>query len=295
MPDPERRDFYAPGGLEGKTVLDPMIGGGTTLHEAIRLGAKVIGADIDPIPIVQARASLTQASLRELREAFDGFLADLYERVGCYFQTECPDCKKTMDAQYILHGLLKRCACGEAAQIDQYELRQEEDRTLRISPHTWEITENGEANQKRTKKGLRLITKGETVCPNCGQKFQELLDYPFYARYVPIAIVGKCEAHGIFFRSPGPADLDRIHEADRQRAALDFGPVERFAVRNGPKSSDLLSKNVKSYLDVFSSRQLLYLHHSIQLLGGYQGVARLNLALLVSTSLEFNSMLCGYK
>jgi putative DNA methylase len=25
--DPERRDYYAPGGLEGKIVLDPMMGG----------------------------------------------------------------------------------------------------------------------------------------------------------------------------------------------------------------------------------------------------------------------------
>lgn len=57
--DPHRRDYYAPKGLEGKIILDPMMGGGTTLHEAIRLGANVIGADIDPIPVVQARASLS--------------------------------------------------------------------------------------------------------------------------------------------------------------------------------------------------------------------------------------------
>src|SRR5262245_7709633 len=56
--NPARRDYYAPGGLEGKLVLDPMMGGGTTLHEAIRLGASVIGADIDPIPVLQARATL---------------------------------------------------------------------------------------------------------------------------------------------------------------------------------------------------------------------------------------------
>jgi putative DNA methylase len=30
VPNPERRDYYAPGGLEGKIVLDPMMGGGTT-------------------------------------------------------------------------------------------------------------------------------------------------------------------------------------------------------------------------------------------------------------------------
>ena len=36
VPNVNRRDYYAPGGLEGKIVLDPMMGGGTTLHEAIR-------------------------------------------------------------------------------------------------------------------------------------------------------------------------------------------------------------------------------------------------------------------
>jgi hypothetical protein len=66
-------------------------------------------------------------------------------------------------------------------------------------------------------------------------------------------------------------------------------------VKDGPKSGDLIGRNIHSYLDTFSSRQLLYLHHSIRLLSHYQGAARLNLALLVSTSLEFNSLLCGYK
>ena len=53
----DNRNYYAPGGLEGKIILDPMMGGGTTLHESIRLGANVIGVDIDPIPILQARAT----------------------------------------------------------------------------------------------------------------------------------------------------------------------------------------------------------------------------------------------
>src|SRR5947209_15913362 len=68
--DPSRRDYYAPGGLEGKIVLDPMMGGGTTLHEAIRLGANVIGADIDPIPVLQARATLSDVPLESIGRAF---------------------------------------------------------------------------------------------------------------------------------------------------------------------------------------------------------------------------------
>jgi DNA modification methylase len=293
-PELERRDYYASGGLEGKTVLDPMMGGGTTLHEAIRLGANVIGADIDPIPIVQARASLTQASLKDLQAAFHRFFEDLYQRVGPYFQTECPDCERTIDAQYTLYGLRKRCGCGEVVQLDQYELRQEEERVLRIWPESWEISDTTR-DPKGQPKGLRLITKTETACPTCKQKYQELLNIPFYARYTPVAIVGDCPEHGIFFRSPSMADLERICEADQQRGILDFGRVDDFAVKDGPKSGDLISRNIHSYLDVFSSRQLLYLYHSIELLQDYHGVAKLNLALLVSTSLEFNSLLCGYK
>jgi len=294
VPDPQRRDYYTPGGLEGKVVLDPMMGGGTTLHEAIRLGAKVIGADIDPIPVAQARATLTLTSLKELRAAFECFSAGLYAQVGWYFRTECPTCKKTLDAQYTLYGLRKRCNCGEVIQIDQYELRHEAERTLRIWPESWEITD-GESKPAGSVKSQRLITKAETVCAACGQKYRELLDVPYYARYVPFAVVGACPEHGLFFRQPSMADFERIREADGQREGLDFGPAEDFAVKDGPKSGDLLRRNIRSYLDLFTSRQLLYLHQAIRLLHDCDGAVKLNFGLLVSTSLEFNSLLCGYK
>jgi len=294
VPSVDRRDYYAPGGLEGKVVLDPMMGGGTTLHEAIRLGASVIGADIDPIPIVQARASLTQAALPALQAAFRRFFADLYNVLGHYFQTECPTCQETVDMQYTLHGLRKFCACGEVVQTDQYDLRHEADRRIRIWPESWAITD-GRSAPEASARATRLITKAEKVCPSCGQKYEDLLDIPYHARYVPIAIVATCAEHGLFFRPPSELDSMRIDQAEEQRDSLDLGAPEDFRVKDGPKSGDLLRRNINSYLDVFSSRQLLYLHQAIQQLRDYDGVAKLNLGLLVSTSLEFNSMLCGYK
>ena len=294
VPSSERCDYYTPGGLEGKIVLDPMMGGGTTLHEAIRLGASVIGADIDPIPAVQARATLTRASLADLRAAFSQFFADLYNVLRHDFQTECPTCHQTVDTQYTLHGLRKSCACGEVVQIDQYDLRHEADRKIRIWPESWEIADD-RSDPKAPAKTTRLITKAEKVCPNCGQKYEELLDIPYYARYVPIAIVATCTEHGLFFRSPGEFDLARIDRAEERRAKLNFGSPEDFRVRDGPKSGDLLKRNINSYLDVFSSRQLFFLHQAIQQLRDCSSEAKLNLGLLVSTSLEFNSMLCGYK
>ncbi|MFQ5612364.1 MAG: hypothetical protein ACE5H9_09550 [Anaerolineae bacterium] len=294
VPNSERRDYYTPGGLEGKIVLDPMMGGGTTLHEAIRLGANVIGADIDPIPVVQARTALAQTTLADLRTTFNQFFSDLYNNLGHYFQTECPGCLRTVDTQYTLHGLRKSCACGEVVQIDQYDLRHEADRTIRIWPQSWEISD-ARSEPDVPARTPRLITKAEKKCPFCGQEYEKLLDLPFHARYTPIAIVAACAEHGRFFRSPGESDLLRIAQAEEQRGRLDFGPLGDFKVKNGPKSGDLLRHHIHSYLDVFSSRQLLYLHQAIQQLRGYSGVAKLNLGVLVSASLEFNSMLCGYK
>lgn len=294
VPNSERRDYYTPGGLEGKIVLDPMMGGGTTLHEAIRLGAGVIGADVDPIPVVQARTALTQAALADLRTAFDQFFSNLYNSLGHYFQTECPTCQRTVDIQYTLHGLRKSCTCEEVVQIDQYDLRHEANATIRIWPQSWAISDS-RSDPEVSGRTTRLITKAEKECPNCGQKYAELLDIPYYLRYVPIAIVATCAEHGLFFRSPGESDLTRIARAEEQRGRLNFEPLEDFKVKDGPKSGDLLKRHINSYLDVFSSRQLLYLHQAIQQLHDYSGVEKLNLSVLVSTSLEFNSMLCGYK
>ena len=294
VPDEERRDYYAPGGLEGKVVLDPMMGGGTILHEAIRLGASVIGADIDPIPVLQARATLTRASLADMRSAFERFFSDLYNDLGYYFQTECPICKQTVDSRYTLYGLRKACTCGEVVQVDQYDLRHEAGRVIRIEPESWAISDCPEGPLAAV-NSARLITKTEKQCPVCGQEYAELLELPFYARYVPVAVVATCPDHGLFFRPPGELDLARLEQAEEQRGRLDWDSLEDFQVRDGPKSGDLLKRHIHSYLDLFSSRQLLYLHEAIQRLGDYGAIAKLNLGLLISTSLEFNSMLCGYK
>ena len=304
VPDADRCDYYAVGGLEGKVVLDPMMGGGTTLHEAIRMGANVIGADIDPIPIVQARASLSQANPADLRAAFRRFYDALYDRLGHYFETECPICAATTDIQYSLYGIRKRCACRDVVQVEQYVLRQDGDAAIRINPYTGDISANAAGADIGDIDGNGvgidgaspiLIAKQDKQCPVCGQQYAGRINLPLYARYAPVAIAGVCAQHGAFYRTPGAPDLARIQQADAQRSKLNIGPPGDFAVSDGPKSGDLLRHNITSYLDVFSSRQLLYLYHSIEQLREYDGVARLNLGTLVSTSLEFNSMLCGYK
>ena len=48
--------------LDGAVVLDPFVGGGTSLVEAERCGARVIGYDIDPVATFITRFELETPS-----------------------------------------------------------------------------------------------------------------------------------------------------------------------------------------------------------------------------------------
>jgi len=201
--------------------------------------------------------------------------------------------------RFTLYGLRRTCKCGPALFVDSTVLRHEpDDSSIRICRRCHAITRDDDAchcpQQPATDKPP-LVEKGTKACETCGTPYRDDFGAPYHARYAPLVIVGQCPQHGLFFARPNLADLACIERADAQRAGLHFGLPEDFTIEPGPKSTDLIRRGITSYLDLFSSRQLLYLRQAMDLLPSFDPLVRLNLALLVSTSLEFNSMLCGYK
>ncbi len=288
-------DFYSAGGLEGKIILDPMMGGGTTLHEAIRLGANVIGADIDPIPILQARATLSDLPLNKSEQAFDKLFKALYQKLAHCYRARCPHCQNDVESRFVLYGLRQRCDCKETLLLDSFKLRyNSDDSIIHIDPDTGDILHNEKIISKCTIEQLPLRDKKGVLCDDCGGSYLEDVTIPYHQRYLPICIVGECAEHGIFFAAPSQADLDLIAQADKQRASVQFDDAD-FTVAYGPKSSQLIKREIRSYLDLFSSRQLLFLQAATEAIAQLDSDVRLKLALLLSTATEFNSMLCGYK
>lgn len=72
------RAYYESANLSGFTVLDPFVGGGTSVVEAARLGASAIGIDVDPIACAVTEAELGVAGLEDLGPV----LRALHESVG---------------------------------------------------------------------------------------------------------------------------------------------------------------------------------------------------------------------
>lgn len=92
----------------GKVVLDPFMGGGTTVVEAMRLGCKVIGVDLNPVAWFIDKAETEPVDLAELRAAFDRLAGSkvgwsdkpLQEALLGLYKTKCPCCGGEADTIY---------------------------------------------------------------------------------------------------------------------------------------------------------------------------------------------------
>lgn len=294
--DPASRDYYAPGGLENKIILDPMMGGGTTLHEAIRLGANVIGFDIDPIPVLQARASLTSLPLAAKKAVFEQFYAQLAQRLRPFNTTSCPICNTECEAQFTLYALRKRCDCGEALFVDSLLLREEPNGSnIELCANGRELTIKGQSFEAHWTAPLPVYEKNTRQCPHCHAVFQDMKAETFADRYIPLVTVGVCSEHGLFYKFPDQKDLLNIQHAKDEIQKSALPSADHLRVAGGPKSDDLLSKGVANFGELFTARQLMYISTCKALLDTVDEPHRLWLGMLISTSLEFNSLLCGYK
>ena len=104
----------------GKVILDPFMGGGTTVVEALRLGCKVIGIDLNPVAWFIVKTEVEPVDLDELSAAFDRLAArltasgkPLREELLSHYKTECPACGNP-DADIIYVFWVKSAICTDA-------------------------------------------------------------------------------------------------------------------------------------------------------------------------------------
>ncbi|WP_143299100.1 DUF1156 domain-containing protein, partial [Candidatus Brocadia sapporoensis] len=91
----------------GVKILDPFMGGGTTVVEALRLGCHVTGIDLNPVAWFIVRTEVEPVDIDRLRDAFKR----LEERKTCtgksvkeellsHYKTECPCCGASSDVPF---------------------------------------------------------------------------------------------------------------------------------------------------------------------------------------------------
>jgi adenine-specific DNA methylase len=154
----------------GKVILDPFMGGGTTVVEALRLGCKVIGIDLNPVAWFIVKTEVEPVDLDELRAAFERLAAwptasgkPLREELLSHYKTECPACGNS-DADIIYVFWVKSAICTDAKCRKQVPLFP---------------------NYLVAQKTPSIRYYGDVRCPNarCGKKFDWEIQ--------PAALVGE--------------------------------------------------------------------------------------------------------
>ena len=111
------KGFYDRHRLVGKVVLDPFMGSGTTLGEAIKLGAKVIGCDINPVSSFLVRQAFTRVPEAQLRGAFSQLESSVAPEIRRYYQTRDPLSGKLIPVLYFFWAKMVATPDGEMVPL----------------------------------------------------------------------------------------------------------------------------------------------------------------------------------
>jgi len=115
-------EFYKDHSLDadtnGKSIVDPFMGGGTTVIEALRLGCNVTGIDLNPVAWFVVKTEADPVDIEDLKTAFtrletrkiDWSGKPLKETLLEQYKTKCPCCDSE-DADIIYTFWIKSAVC----------------------------------------------------------------------------------------------------------------------------------------------------------------------------------------
>lgn len=166
---PESDYFQSHGhDFDDLVVLDPFMGGGTTLIEANRLGAKVIGCDLSPLSWWIVREGLKPIDLERFDHYTEAILERAREEVGPLYTTLHTSLdEKAMNAQALYYFWVREATCEKCEQKVTLHSRTNLNRGLKRGtkigfddPATTVCLDCGALGG--------WSGRGEYVCKNCG-------------------------------------------------------------------------------------------------------------------------------
>lgn len=310
--------YYETGNLQGVTVLDPFVGGGTSVVEAARLGASAIGVDVDPIACAVTTAELTAATLddllptlRILQERVGRTLAPFYAVKGAdgtpltavhYFWVQivaCPSCKKVGEAHpnYILAeeaGQKRWAFCRKCHQ-----------------PHSLKATQKSftcTSCETKTELDSAPVQSGAYICPRCrvrtpliklGRETQAPPTWRLFAIEATPRTTGRSVPmkERVFLKATGAhrAAVTRATKALRQEIDADPAFLPRHEIEERHRSDTRLTDyGYRQWSQLFNDRQLLHLGRLAREIKKLPEDQRRAIGLAFSNHLTTNCMLTSY-
>ena len=101
-----------------QVILDPFMGGGTTVVEGLRSGFRVIGTDLNPLAWFIVRNECTPVDVGALDAAFDRLGQRVAGKIADLYTTKCPNCEQAAEIVHAFWAKVAPCAkCQEEVTL----------------------------------------------------------------------------------------------------------------------------------------------------------------------------------
>lgn len=302
------KNFYHQNSLKGKIVLDPFMGSGTTLGEALKLNCKVIGCDINPVSSFLVRQALTPTLETTLRAAFHEVEKSVANEIRQYYKSSDQVTGKDEDVLHYFWVCLVVAPTGETIPLfsryvfcqDAYPKKKPQAQI--ICPQCWSINSAryDETNLTcakccHTYNPQQGPVKGSYVYDSKGQKFKikDLVGSKFLEQKMYAKVVAR-EGRKIYLSITASDEALFVEAA--ARLSKETLPLPNMPIRSGHNTNQARSYNYKNWRDFFNSRQLLSLGLTLKKINEVEDkIIREQLLCLFSGTLEFNNMFCSFK
>lgn len=305
--------FFEPSNSKGNdlTILDPFMGGGTTIFEALRFGCKVIGNDLQPLSLFVTKALVSQYNEHKVNSAVKNLEDKVGNRIKEYYKTTCPCCGKKADGMYAFH--VKKASTNSDCKwhrfFSSFVIAYKKDEFTIVCPKCGKIHktkfEEGyflcECGWKLNSPKDSYVKNGIFECPDCHEK-KSLTEYgietgyPFATDIIAIEYYcPHCKSHD--YKAPDFEDFEL-----QKKASQDFNeikdelPIPDQAIPEGYNTNQIINHGYKKFSDLFNERQLLCLGLLLKEINNINDKdTQLWLQLAFSGMLEMNNMFCRYQ
>lgn len=156
--------FYKIHDFSDVTVLDPFMGSGTTIGEALKLGANAVGCDINPISSFLVQQELTHVPYQELMDTYEMLERKVAPEILSYYKTLDLKSGSEIPVLYYFWVKIVKTPKGEEIPLfSRYIFAQNANASKKpdaqiLCPQCWEVFQ-GKYNQEIA------------VCPHCDYHF----------------------------------------------------------------------------------------------------------------------------
>ena len=324
---PEDSDFwtaYYEGAdhWQGKTVLDPFVGGGTSVVEALRLGADVVGVDVDAVACAITRFETRATEMPDLLAPLDHLKEEVGADLASYYKTQTAEGDERVVLHYFWVQVVDCARCGETVEAHpHYQLAYESEGDLQwaFCPECHEVQELDREETELHCGDCNItipiqagpVERGKLTCPHCSKQ-ERLINVAARKRRPPdwrlfaletLEAAPKGKSVPLAqrrFRTATSQDREIFDAAEqalcerkRQDGTLPFIPV-RAIPREGRADDRLLDYGYERYSELFNARQLLHLSLLAEAVNDLEGPEREGIALAFSDHLTTNCMMAHY-